>query len=199
MGLNNANAYGTGTTRSTDFPTLNPYQGNHAGGSYDPFAFKYNCSGEAYVIGSTYSTDFPTASPYQGSHGGGNYDAFVTRFDSSGGVNCSTYLGGSGYDWGRAIAVDEPLAGCANQPVRNLDTSAEYATLQEAYDAAGDGHTIQSHEAVFTENLDIDWSISVTFEGGYDCDYAVVTGKTKIEGSMTTTFGTVTIGNFILE
>src|SRR5262249_26024233 len=62
--------------------------------------------GNAYVTGQTTSTDFPTTNPMQPSNGGG-YDAFVTKLNSAGSVRLySTYLGGSGTDFGNNIAVD---------------------------------------------------------------------------------------------
>jgi len=39
------NAYITGYTTSTDFPTKNPYQNSHGGDSYDAFVTKLNSSG----------------------------------------------------------------------------------------------------------------------------------------------------------
>ena len=90
------NAYVTGYTDSTDFPTANPLQANVTGiGSVDAFVAKLNAagsalvystylggsgdddgngiavdsSGNAYVTGNTYSTDFPTANPLQSDHG----------------------------------------------------------------------------------------------------------------------------------
>ncbi len=38
---------------------------------------------------------------------------------------------------------------------------------------------------------------SVTMEGGYNCDYTVQTGNTTLNGTMTTSDGTLTIGNFV--
>ena len=90
------NAYVTGTTGSTDFPTANPLQATYGGGVYDAFVAKLNpagsalvystflggsnsdsgqgiavdFSGNAYVTGHTYSTDFPTANPLQATCGG---------------------------------------------------------------------------------------------------------------------------------
>jgi hypothetical protein len=37
---------------------------------------------------------------------GGSYDAFVAKLSASGDHRWSTYLGGSGWDWGKGIAVD---------------------------------------------------------------------------------------------
>ncbi len=131
---NSGNAYVTGRTFSTDFPTQNPFQGQHGGGYWgvDIFVTKFSAfgifsystylggsgedygdgiavdaSGNAYVTGETDSTNFPTAQAFQGSMAGGPYDAFVTRFESSGAsLTYSTYLGGSGGESGRGIAVD---------------------------------------------------------------------------------------------
>jgi hypothetical protein len=126
------NAYVTGRTYSTNFPTQNPYQGTHGGGGLDAFVTKLNSagsalsystylggsgddggfdiavdsSGNAYVAGYTFSTNFPTQNPYQDSKGG-DVDAFVTRLNISGStLEYSTYLGGSSYDYGIGIAVD---------------------------------------------------------------------------------------------
>jgi hypothetical protein len=61
----------------------------------------------AYVSGSTDSTNFPTTpGAFQRIYGGAN-DAFVARLSPSGQrLVYSTYLGGEGYDWAQAIAVD---------------------------------------------------------------------------------------------
>ncbi len=125
-------AYVTGFTGSTDFPTQNPIQGSHAGGSEDGFTAKVNSSGSAliystylggsgydssrgiavdsegavYVIGDTYSTDFPTQNPIQEINAGLD-DVFITKVNSSGSALIySTYLGGSREDFGNSIAVD---------------------------------------------------------------------------------------------
>jgi hypothetical protein len=89
-------AYVTGYTNSTRFPTVNPLQSSNAGGT-DAFVAKLNTdgsalvystylggsgadlgygigvdsSGNAYVTGSTSSTDFPTLKPFQLNLGGG--------------------------------------------------------------------------------------------------------------------------------
>ena len=135
------NAYVTGFTGSTDFPTANPLQPSYGGDAWDAFVAKLNpagsalvystylggsnrdggrgialdASGNAYVTGGTASTDFPTLNPIQGtcnncssSYLGLNYpDAFVAKLNSAGSALVySTYLGGSGLDYGYGIAVD---------------------------------------------------------------------------------------------
>jgi len=124
------NAYVTGQTISSDFPTQNPYQGTQAG-ACDVFITKLSSSGSAltystylggsgseygegiavdgsgnaYVTGDTWSSDFPTQNPYQRTLAG-EQDAFIAKFASSGSALYSTYLGGNDYDHGYGIAVD---------------------------------------------------------------------------------------------
>ena len=127
------NAYVTGYTDSSDFPTHNPYQGGYGGGYSEAFVTKFSSdgktliystylggngddggngivadnSGSAYVTGYTGSSDFPTHNPYQGSYSGGYSEAFVTKLSSNGSTLIySTYLGGSSNDGGNDIAID---------------------------------------------------------------------------------------------
>ena len=120
------NAYVTGSTRSSDFPTQNPYQGTFAGGDDDAFIAKLSASGNAlvyatylggsgsdkgqgisvdgsgnaYVTGTTDSSDFPAQNPYQGTFAGGDDDAFIAKLSASGNALVyATYLGGSGFDY----------------------------------------------------------------------------------------------------
>jgi hypothetical protein len=84
------------------------------------------------------------------------------------------------------------------QPVRIAGTTpVYYPTLQSVYDAAIEGATIQTRTAVFTGDLNANRNITVTFEGGYDCSYSVVTGNTIFNGTMTISDGTVIIGDYI--
>lgn len=128
------NAYVTGNTSSTNFPTVNPIQPAFAGGFSDAFVAKINPDGtalvystylggstypdsgyaiavdsfgNAYVTGETRSGNFPTKNPLQPKFGGGGgYDAFVSKVDPRGALIYSTYLGGRGNDSGYAIAVN---------------------------------------------------------------------------------------------
>lgn len=62
--------------------------------------------GSAYVTGVTDSMDFPLQAAYAPRIGAG-FDAFVTKLSPTGdGLLYSTYLGGSGADYGLAIGVD---------------------------------------------------------------------------------------------
>ncbi len=69
------------------------------------YAIAVDASGNTYIAGDTYSIDFPKVGPvqtYQGSK-----DIFVTKLNSTGtAILYSTYLGGTGNDTARAIAID---------------------------------------------------------------------------------------------
>jgi hypothetical protein len=126
------NAYVTGQTASTNFPTKSPLQPAYGGGSYDGFVSKINPSGsallystylggngedlgqgiavdaagDAYVTGYTTSTNFRTKNPLQAANAGAG-DGFVAEINPTGSALVySTYLGGSGLDYGAAVAVD---------------------------------------------------------------------------------------------
>ena len=94
--------------------------------------------GGAYVTGFTASGDFPaTPGAHDVSHNGGN-DAFVTRLNNSGSALAySSFLGGTGSDSGRGIAVDEK--GKAAHVTGSTD-SADYPTTRRALDATYNGN-----------------------------------------------------------
>lgn len=125
------NAYLTGITNSTDFPTLNPLQSkltggqnafvlklDHAGGVLDYSTYlggnstdtangiAVDASGNAYVTGATTSTNFPAINAIQATYVG-NQDAFVTKINNTGAaIIFSTFLGGHENDSSQGIAVD---------------------------------------------------------------------------------------------
>jgi hypothetical protein len=94
-------------------------------------------TGSAYVTGVTGSTTFPgvTASSIQPANAGGLFDAFVTKIDPTGtAIVYSTFLGGSGDDFGEGIAVD----GTGNAHVTGFTGSTFFpgvsgSSLQPAY------------------------------------------------------------------
>jgi len=128
------NAYVTGATRSTNFPTTAGARQTALGGVADAFVLKLNpagsalvystylgggnvdqgfgiavdASGNAYVAGDTNSTNFPTTpGVFQSVMGGGPDDAFVSKLNAAGSALVySAYLGGSLTDFATGIAVD---------------------------------------------------------------------------------------------
>jgi len=127
------NAYVTGQTASLNFPTTSSGVQTTNGGGTDVFVTKLNpsgtsfvysvylggndndfgsgiavdSSGDAYITGYTSSANFPTTSGAYKTSYVGNTDAFLAKLDPSGTTLVySTYLGGSGIDYGRAVAVD---------------------------------------------------------------------------------------------
>jgi hypothetical protein len=69
--------------------------------------FGLDAAGSFYISGATRSSDFPiTPDAVQTVHAGGE-DVFVTKINASGEIAYSTYLGGTGNDRARNMAVDE--------------------------------------------------------------------------------------------
>ncbi len=125
------NVYVTGRTTSSDFPVLESWQGARAG-ARDAFVTKYSAAGEMlystyfggtaadnalgvaldargaiFVTGVTSSIDLPLKNPAQSVYGGGAQDGFIFALTPDGGdLVYSTYLGGTGFDQIRSIAVD---------------------------------------------------------------------------------------------
>ena len=188
------NAYLTGRTFSTDFPTANALQAANAGG-LDVLVIKLNpagsalvystylggsgsdygrgiavdTGGSAYVTGETTSTNFPTANPFQATRSGSGAfttDAYATKLSPAGGaLSFSTYLGGSTNDYGEGVGVDAN----GNAYLAGYTSSANFPThnaLQATY--AGGGFD------VYVTKLSVAGSgLSYsTFLGGTGTDYA---------------------------
>jgi hypothetical protein len=124
-------AYVAGETASTDFNTVGAIEGDSGDGSFDAFVAKLASSGgalsystylggnsddmargiaidsagAAYVTGETGSSDFNASGGIEGDST--DRDAFVSKLTTDGGsLVYSTYLGGSSWEGGNAIAVD---------------------------------------------------------------------------------------------
>jgi hypothetical protein len=157
------NAYVSGFTGSSDFPTTpGAFQTNFAGGGIDAFVTKINPSGtalvystflggtgedfgygmgvdshgNAFVGGQTTSTDFPTLNAFQHANAGGQ-DIFVTELNPAGdALVFSTYLGGSGDDFSSGIALDRQRR---DVYVQGFTTSTDFPTVNAAQPQFGGG------------------------------------------------------------
>ena len=166
-------AYFTGSTGSTDFPTLNPYQVTFQGGDYDALITKLSSSGNslvystylgggdrdegygiaidtsgaAYITGFTGSTDFPTLNPYQGTFQGGDNDAYVTKLSSFGNsLIYSTYLGGGDRDEGYGIAIDTSGAAYITGMTESFDFPKFNNPYQGTFQGSGDAFVTKLSE-----------------------------------------------------
>jgi hypothetical protein len=150
------NAYVTGSTTSTDFPTtpgafdtsanagdvfvtkLNAAgsalaYSTYLGGSDGEVAFgvAVDAAGNAYVAGQTSSTDFPTTPGAFDTSDNPEEEAFVTKLNAAGSALAySTYLGSGDVDIAYCIAVDT----AGNAYVAGQTFSADFPTTPGAYD-----------------------------------------------------------------
>jgi hypothetical protein len=150
------NAYVTGFTYSSDFPTTSGAFQTTVDGLYDVFVTKLNAAGSAllystylggrnedygagialdasdnaYVTGHTQSFDFPTTPGAIQITFGGDEDVFVSKLNAPGSALLySTYLGGSSGDGGSGIAVDAS----GNAYVTGVVRSSDFPTTPDAF------------------------------------------------------------------
>ncbi|MDM8522467.1 SBBP repeat-containing protein [Desulfococcaceae bacterium HSG8] len=153
------NAYITGMTQSSDFPSQNSF----GGGSEDAFVSKLNAAGDrliystylaggnkdrglsitvdsegsAYIAGYTKSPDFPVTPGSLDIGLGGTHDAFVVKLNADGDeLIYSTYLGGDA-DWESAsgIAVDND----GNAHISGYTRSGDFPLVNPFQDTYGGG------------------------------------------------------------
>lgn len=194
------NAYVTGLTDSSNFPTMNPLQPAY-GGNGDAFITKLNppgsalvystylggngfdggygiavdSAGNAYITGSTSSTDFPvTTGAFQTICSGCAYgNAFVTDISPTGtALVYSTYLGGSFSNGGSSIALDS--AGAAY--VTGYTHSTDFPVTSGAFQTIcnGGGGCDEYGDAFITKlNPTGSGLVYSTYLGGLEQDYGV--------------------------
>src|SRR6185503_17974487 len=122
---------------STGSPLWATFLGGSSWDSIGPVSVEA-ATGDIVVAGTTGSSNFPLLSPFRSTHAGGA-EAFVTRLASDGAsLVWSSFLGGSGWDEARAMAIapsgDVYVVGHTN----SLDfpsTGGFDATLGGDYDA----------------------------------------------------------------
>lgn len=116
------------------------YYGSYLGGSGDETGggIAVDSASRVYVTGATTSTDFPMAGGYQAASGG-SADAFFAMIDTTQSgqstLAYSTYIGGSGWDEGHAVAAGP--GGTAW--VAGVTWSGDFPMVGQAYQAANHG------------------------------------------------------------
>jgi len=154
-----SNAYVTGFTTSTNFPTTVGAFQSIFGGCYDVFVAKLDgagstlaystylggtgteigygvavdSSGRAFVTGYNYGGDFPTKLPLEAQNAG-FYDAFLSVLNPSGSsLDFSTYLGGSLDEVGRGITLDPSGNAYVTGGTFSLDFPITSGSFQPSY------------------------------------------------------------------
>jgi len=181
----NENIYISGFTRSNDFPTTSgvhdtTFNGGNSdgfiaklsndlttltastyiGGSDKDFVYSLITDGsDLYIAGDTYSSNFPIRSgAYQSTKNGSN-DAFVSQVTNDlTTISESTFLGGSSYDYGRAILKSGTSIIFAGNTQSN-----DFPTTAGAYDETHNGNT-DGFLASLSEDLSI--LSAATYAGG---------------------------------
>ena len=147
-------------------------------------------SGNAVVTGQTDSTNFPVTTGAVKTSGGGTRDsAFVTKLSPDGSALAfSTYLGGSGMDIGRAVALDTS----SNVYVTGSTRSRDFPVTTGALRAPADDIVLAEDAFVVKLNASGTNMLYATLLGGKGSDigYAVATtaqGNAVVAGSTTST------------
>jgi RHS repeat-associated protein len=185
LGNNTVGFQVTGSYDSSKDLTIDPSlsYSSYLGGSSNDYGngIAVDAAGNAYIVGNTTSTDFPTSGGVQSGNGGGT-DIFVTKVSPDGSqILYSTYVGGTGEDYGNGVAVD--AAGDAY--VVGWSSSTNFPTAN-AYQSSNTGNP---SAVVFKLSSAGNNLIYSTFLAGHDTTYghaiaidnqghAYITGKT---------------------
>jgi all-beta uncharacterized protein/beta-propeller repeat-containing protein len=186
----NGDVYITGTTISGDFPTSNGFQTTIANSaSTDAFvlwldsfqtlvyssyiggagadtglAVAVDAGGRIWITGGTQSDDFPNLRGIQSTRAG-SQDIFITGVDpkqtGTGTLIYSTYIGGSGWDTGRGIAVASDGTLWIAGGTYSSDINIVGASYQRSYRNSGDGYL-----AHVNPSLGVDSLVYSTYLGG---------------------------------
>ena len=167
------------------------------GGSGDPYgdrglAIAVDTAGSAYVAGQTNSSDFPTTSAaFDPSYNGGETDAFIVKLNPTGSALAyASFLGGSDWESGWAIALDETR----NAYVTGATGSYNFPSTPGAFDVSfngGDNSFViklnpsgsELAYATFLDGSGLAWGLAIAVDG---TDNAYVAGMTSSSDFPTT-------------
>lgn len=178
----------------SDFPTTTGVIDTSANGSYDIFISRLNNSltqleastylggqgadyvnglsldgeGNLYLTGITSSQDFPvTPGAFQAQYRGGEYDAFLVKISPDLDLLLgSTYLGGSGIDYGAALSL---LPAQNAVVIAGMTDSLNFPVTEGTYSTSLNGSQ-DAFVAILSGGLDS--LVVATFIGGSDYDVA---------------------------
>jgi len=188
------NAFITGTTTSSDFPTPGGFDATMGGGD-DGFVMKLSAggallwssylggsiendvptavavddSGDAFVVGYTLSPDFPVPGGFDTFLDGAG-DAFVTKVSGAGGpgaLQWSTFLGGGGADYGWGIVVNGAGDAFITGTTTEIAGSVNFPTTPGAFDTTLGG-TADAFVTKVSGTGSLVWS---TYLGGSDSEW----------------------------
>jgi hypothetical protein len=154
--------YVTGSTDSTDLPTVDPVQdelnlnqcfcddvfvtqftpqadgvlfSTYLGGSFDDLGTEIglDADGNVHFIGRTTSDDWPTLNAIQPVMGGGEYDLFAARIAPDRTLDYSTFLGGEDRDLPAGMAIDDQGAVYVTGSTRSILFPTTPGAFQENF------------------------------------------------------------------
>ncbi len=108
-----------------------------------------------------------------------------------------SYAGGNTFQMGSANVILYALWAAAQ--VRIYDTGIGYADIQDAYNHAADGDTIEARTGLQGQQLVFNKSISIKLTGGYDDTFTSNSGSTVVGENMQINGGSVEIANIVIQ
>jgi hypothetical protein len=99
-----------------------------------------------------------------------------------------------------SLTADTPVgASFVSSTLVRISGGAGYLSLQEAYDAAAAGNTIQARDLEFAQNVTCNKGIAVHLEGGYNTDFTSNLGLTTLNGVLNLRAGSLTVKGLAIK